>query len=407
MAFVLISLILCSCNQNSADTSDKISNDTAQVKTIYESIDQLKNNIIDKTYDNIKFSENFYINFPQISKVDIFDSKPVTLSSSDTYASFDKCFDFFFGDIYKENDKANLYRFKGMEISEKEGTYPDTLPLCSDYLDKIKSEKANIDLFVYGDKNGYLEFTNNGLRSVFCGKAAKLDNYDGYTPAMYFPTANHKASKYIKILNNSDLSDKYKLLDGEISLSEAVKLTEKFIDENTVISSQCPFVSHVCDIKPVKMTDSIYGLSMSITREYNGVLIDAADMESDGAVTNSPSSDKKNYSLLPGNVFMLSSDKPDSIVGVNLNHTAENVQSYTKIISPEKAVDIISSSVTGATELDSQSLEFVYTPYKENEEDEISHYSVSWKMTAYNNNDNLTYCLYVNAINGDFHYFTM
>ena len=51
--------------------------------------------------------------------------------------------------------------------------------------------------------------------------------------------------------------------------------------------------------------------------------------------------------------------------------------------------------------------EFVYTPYQENESDNTQlNVEAAWKFSAINQNDNLGYIFYVNAVTGEVDYYT-
>ena len=404
-----------SANQSSENTAtvssanEETASNLRPISEIHSNISEETQSVLKKEFDNITFSENFFVNFPDFSEIYTFNSKTQFMSTSDAYDYFDKCFDAFFGDIYNEEDKKELYRVMGIGGQDISKTYPFDNPACHDYMDEIRNNEFVPQFLLYGDKNGYLQVRPSGATMVFRNNLAELDNHDRNTPAMYFVAPSQKTVESIKIgSDNIDMNKKYQLMDGEISLADAVAFAENFLNNDLKVNGS-QYVTVVSDIYVMDMGEGKYSLSMSITQAYKGVPFDAADMEGKGGgFSSSPSSDGKDYDTMPGQILLMYTDMLEYAAGTNYLRILDNIQTYTEIISFEDAIDIMSESVSGALNFEASCAEFVYTSYSDTDADgnTLKYNCPSWKLTAYNPLDTKTYCMYVNAINGDFHYYT-
>ena len=78
---------------------------------------------------------------------------------------------------------------------------------------------------------------------------------------------------------------------------------------------------------------------------------------------------------------------------------------YESVLSLKDGINILNEKLTQGVKFQIQKIEVVYQG-KYNEDFSKAHVVPSWKFTAYNSNDNMYYCFYVNLIDGKFDFYS-
>lgn len=420
LSVALSALLLCSCSNNNGKSSNYNTKKEEQyqnlqtVSEIYSQLDNQKQTILNTNYDNLSFDKDFYISMPDISEVSVFetyiyDDEIWTPEESIKY--FDKVFDAFFSDIYTDEDKKELYRI--FPSPDYEGDwdepYPSNLPLYYENEEAVLSGEMGNYCYIFGNENGYMELFSGFMNRVSrCDAASLVEEFDSYHPGILMLSDYLEPEEFIMINENTDLSRKIKLMNGEITLGEAVSFCEDFLKDALVWDpDNNPFDIRVSAVKLYKIDEEFYALNMSITKKYNNVNFDAVNMRySDGSLSSVKDSGEKVYSDMPSNVVMVKTDMVDSVVGMNINKKISNEKKYDKILSPQDAVGIISESITGVGDYDFYGLELVYSGNTETNKEGFKYDKVNpeWRLSAINKSEALEYYFYVNALDGTFRY---
>lgn len=197
-------------------------------------------------------------------------------------------------------------------------------------------------------------FSNGGIQTMTGTAAFNLDypDNDGTSPVgMYCAADNNRVIEKIHIpLSGFESDMEYRLLDGNVKLTEAIAYTEDILinDFNKEITNP-ELVPDVYDAWVVDMGDGIYGYHFTIINTYNGIRFDAQPMLRAGSSSPVRDVDCKEYDNFPGYAFTIENKKLDSImsVGFNLAYDISNEQTHDSMITAEHAVEILSESISG------------------------------------------------------------
>ena len=93
---------------------------------------------------------------------------------------------------------------------------------------------------------------------------------------------------------------------------------------------------------------------------------------------------------------MIKKNDIDAFVNLSFPDISEIEKPIENICTLENAVDIMSNTLTKGVKFELQTIEFIY---KGNYSDDYTtaHLEPSWKFVTRNPNDDLYYCVYVNA----------
>ncbi|MBR5512380.1 MAG: hypothetical protein IKV85_00150 [Ruminococcus sp.] len=364
--------------------------------------------ILDKSYENLTFAENFVVEFPEIDSFQTFTMtvKP-NISGKTGYELFDEAVEKYFPDVYSEEDKKQLYKGTGENASGEtiSGTFEK-------FSEEFLSEGAEAPFMFMTDHRGMLQMFGNGGIQTMTGTAAfGLDYTDGQNVGMYCAADENRVIERVHIpLIGFESDMEYSLLDGNVKLTDAIAYTEDILTNDFNTEAVNPLlVPDVYDAWVVDMGDGIYGYHFTMTHTYNGIRFDAQPMLRAGS--SSPVKDKycKEYDNFPGYAFTIENEKLDSImsVGFNLAYDISNEQTHDSMITAEQAAEILSESISESAGLVIDRAEFMYTPYYEDGKNGQSPLTVdaAWRFVGSNTNDGYSYLFYVNAVTGEFDYY--
>lgn len=240
------------------------------------------------------------------------------------------------------------------------------------------------------------------------GKTAVLNDSGGEnddTQEKVYPSLNgYDPAEYLKYVASypSDSIEKYPLKDREITVCDAVKFFEKYVNSIRGLGDKTA-KTVVTGVDVYRVTDSIYGYNMMTTKEYEGIPFDYMRA---GEYEGRLGFDK--YSSLISSAFMVESGNVDIIDGFYLKENAVKRKKLSKIISLESAVKCVSRQMTEHIKFKVNKIELVYTQQfaktKEgyiNTEHSSAKITPAWKITLENANDEMIYVCYMDAADGE------
>lgn len=386
-----------------AMTEDKIPAEELQKlsdlsSTLKEQIQTVK----ETPYENLTFVNELTVTVPNVL-YDLQLTKSPDLPPEDCFALFDLLFDKAYSDTYSNEDKQKLYRFISDDIPQKGSNYPYSYPAYYEYEDEILNGDISFTQLFVDTSEGYLAVCADGrVHAYNCGKTFQRDDLDGIV-GMYFPASYHEViADYSNM--NSDTTDRYTLLDGELSVHDAAMQAAQIVTDSRY-GGGTDLQASVSQVKVIKLDGEVCGYSFSLTPSYEGVPFDSYEMENDGIFSSYGFFSNKQYELMPGNAFMLESDVLDIVIGFDNAFDVEVLQEYDSVIFFEDAVQKLSDSLSEQMKLQVSCVDLMHAMYTTNEETQARASDVVWKFTTQNANDGLHYIIYIDALTGGCDYY--
>lgn len=302
------------------------------------------------------------------------------------------------------------YLAPGHELGEKYfkatgGGESDGLSIY-DHYDEFKSGDRTVNLFEYNESNSGIKDpiyfyartpVCSDLSSFNRGTAQRLTQPDSSAVSFVFQGASIEGAEYVGKFA-PDSGERFKLLDKEVSVKEAVGFFEDYV---SAIPCRAGFsyTTGVNYVNVYKIKDDLYCFDYIASRNYDNIAFD---------FTVTGHSDRRGGDMSMGS--MIESDSVDSFYGVIRAFTVENEKQYAEFISLENAAKIVSDNMTDQVKFEARSVRLLYCPG-----DNIGSSGAPgerrtavfpmWVFELYNPNDALTYNFYVNALDGTFEYY--
>lgn len=364
--------------------------------------------------DNFKASEDFYLNVPEKAKVYEFrsfsDNDYVGREYTPQMAieDFRKAYSYFFPDSELNEDcfsytwtepLEDLKSYKDLpenptvesglvkDFSQTEGIISLNYSEGDDEEIPVNmSSTPNISSFSVCHGKVFEYAYENNLVSGRMSSLASLDQYFRVT-GTYSPTSEQS----------------FKLLDKETRICDAVSFFEDYVNNAPIGKSvEKNMTTKVYSVKVLKI-GNIYGYYFDLQQQLTGVNFEYCYT---GRATSE--NNMNNHNLGGGaTALMIESDKADMFSTMGLHMGISDAKSIDKVISANEAIKIFSDSVTKEVEFEINDLEFVYyssyVPTNLGGLNPLTHESKvvpAWKLTAYNQNDFLTYFIYIDAKDG-------
>ena len=410
-----VSLLLTGCNNGSTTASSGddyvesvnsttyIADDTAVRKTFAEIRDNFEKDvetIKNKEYDNLNFSKAEFFAPPQIDSIS--ELKLVELKGKST----DEIYDFFCKTIDRLSDNKYTDEKKRYEIrfidaaSDESNSFPYNYP----NIDEIKSGHENAYQSPYiGDENYYIDMISGVIYGFDNGD---MIDYDGVErESTNFQLYHMLNDVHRHILYTEDLTSAatYKLVDGEISIADAAKFAQKYIDEfdytpydDAILPKPVIYAVNVFDIG-----GGNYGYSFMITYEYNGIWFDRYETKigARGYQCVSTDYDKQDYDSWMGCIEMIRTDKIHSFRDISMIYGVEEGEPATEIITVDSAADAVSEFFSGFMKFTITDVSMVWLRTRAYETDAEGFPCWKFKMYA----DGEIYHTFVDVITGEIH----
>jgi hypothetical protein len=358
--------------------------------------------LTDTKYSNISISDNFYVNFPsEISIIEV--SEPQEELFSEFYPEYKKTFEYLF-----PNREFKLSEMFYSSLAS-DGGYNYFTPIENN-IDKLTNNELNYNnMLTYTTMPGGREIqrTDNdiyfsssspilsgGVR-INKGVAYKLtpDNQETTSLAGWIPYDSFEMLPEIYSVNSDKV---FKLLDKEIKISDAVNFAEDYLN-NIPVNYNKNLETAIDKINVLKLDKEHYGYRMTITRKYKDIPFSTMQ---EGNTTGAG-----NYAFDMGEIFMVNSNDIDFAIGLKLNHIVTEKNKLESIISPEKALNIVSEKLSNAVNFELSRAQIIYSQIK-NEETNITECSPIYEFYLYNSNDSKNYIVYVDSVSGTANYYT-
>lgn len=356
-----------------------------------------------KEYKNLDLSDCHAV----VPKTDTIHELEVDLKSGDSVDNkqfvekFSEYVKHFFGEV---NDEYLLFQSDSKEISDLqqkqlENTKPGDYawyPKIADYKQKIADGSVNVLSVLYRDtKNSrYLWQHKDNAFVHWINKGQTIKSIDGKDIKISSWAPTDLTSKVETVYNDGKSGGKeYKLKSGNVSVDSAVSYFEK----EYLKSLPCEFDKHyslfVSRTDVYKISSDTYGYLLNFSPAYDGIAFDSK-VES----VSADSGDRHFADIYQA--FMVNADDVDVVINLRFSKVTPSEKEIEKIVPMQKAFDIASESLTDQVTFRVDSVQFVYSG-KYNEDYTKAKLHPSWKICAYNPNDEYNYDVYVDAQSGE------
>lgn len=413
---ICMPLLLTSCNTTStsvggSDNTFKNVNSAAYVlddaavrKTFPEIYERFENDadiIKNKEYDNLNFDEAVFSDPPQIDSISELKLVKLTGKSTDEiYEFFCKTVDTLTNNKYTVEEKRYEIRFYDAERDESL-PYPYQWPNIDDYKN---GQETDDPWLVLNDKINY--FWLGGGR-IICYNNGDLVDYEGGNRAEvdleHYSMYSNGEHKHIRYTEDLSCTDTYRLIDGEISIADAAKFAQDYIDNlayTPYVDANLPkpliYAVNVFDIG-----GGCYGYDFMITYTYNGVWFDRYEAKKgergwQGVVTDY---DERNYGSWMGCIDMIRTDRINRFADVSIGYDVVEGEPTTEIITVGSAADSVSEFFSDHMNFTVTEVSMVWLQTNEYNVAEQQEAYPCWKFKMCV--DNEMYHTFVNVITGE------
>lgn len=258
------------------------------------------------------------------------------------------------------------------------------------YSEELTDKKDRVNLVARSPFGNDISIVNKGVanRIAAGNDTTKVD--EQFSPGSYF--------KFVKDCD-PDSEEKVKLLDGEISVKDAVAFYENYINNIPYYygDPNCTVSVNLVEIYSVnKDLDCLFFIT---SPEYDSIPFGGVESYATGEI-------KQRNNLHMGLGHMISTNDVDGFYGAFKCEPVTEETQYKEHVSLERALEIISEEMTQHIDFKVESIRFVYCfndSLNGYDFDDVKHpVYPSWKVELYNENDGLEYTCYVNALSEDY-----
>lgn len=397
LSFLLIPLILTACNNQDQDNREismlQIGTEKDITINFQSDYEKCKNN----DYANLDFSGSGIV-LPELSSLynlNIAFGEQL-YSTKEMLVRFEEYCKAFFG---KYDSSNALFSSSASNIAQEEGDGKYAwYPKVDDYLEKLQNGDINADMLMYRDieNDNYLWWlaSEDCPRWVSKGEAYSLIKTDDTRISAWIPSdMDNKAATY---LNNGEYNNEtYHLLDGDIAIGEAVKYFENDYISSLPFKIDDNFSISVSSVDVYSIKDDTYCYVFNFSSAWK-------DIPFDSRAESFSYQDTSNQYRISGEALMIKKNDIDTVVDLVFPVVSEEKQ-IESMYTLGKAADAVSDKLTKEVVFEVQTVEFVYQG-NFNEERTAAFLQPTWKFVLYNSNDEMYYCVYVNAENGECSY---
>lgn len=330
------------------------------------------------------------------------------ISQSEMLDKFKVYCNFYFGEYLDD------FAFFRAVTDETTVMLPDTPPVIvngvsyssfhriSDYKEKIEDGSIKLNFLIYRniEKNQYLWWCY-GIYPHWINKGGALTALGDSTNkcSSWLPSdLGEPVARYYNNGKNNDV--KYKLLDGEVSIGEAIRyFTEEY--PKTLPFEDKPSYSVKC-VEVYKLTEDTYAYILRAATQYNSVSFEVQpEMTLYGSAPN--------YFTQNGQALMIKKNDIDVTLDcdpiINIKDVGREI---TKILPLKDAADIVSKELSQAVKFDVVSTDLIYhgaTEENKETKESVTILKPTWWFVLYNSYDESYYNAYVDAVSGEFDYY--
>lgn len=267
----------------------------------------------------------------------------------------------------------------------------------SDYKEKIEDGSIKLNFLIYRniEKNQYLwwcfgaypHWINKGVALTAIGDST--NKCSSWLPS----DLGEPVARYYNNGKNNDV--KYKLLDGEVSIGEAIRYFTEEYPKTLPFEVKPSYSVNYVDV--YKLNDETYAYLLRAVTMLNSLPLElGGEMVVDSSIPD--------YFTTNGQALMVKRNDIDVTYDcdskTNLRQIGEPI---TNIISLKDAAEIVSKNLSQTVRFNIISTGLIY--HGEKDENYNANLSPYWQFILYNPNDDMNYNIYVNASSGDFDYY--
>ncbi len=365
----------------------------------------------DGKYKNLVPDDAMSFYFPEtmteVYELSLEESREITVDEAQPF--FSELFDFLLPGRLTEEEKAYEFRVACNEDFH-EDKYPYSCPTVQEYIQNVEGKRNGEDDFwilMTDTPEWYLAVTLSGeFLGYRDGVAEKYNGYPVNISGKYFLTDNNPVYKYYG-LPDLGSEDTYQLLDGEMSVRDAVASTEAFLNDIASRGLCCAdgkaFPVRVMGCLVVDMGDGHYGYSMRVMPEYKGVIFGANPMKTGDFALHTIPVSEDSYDNYPGIAYMVQTDKVNGAQDPFMctNGDVKEVDCSDRILPLADAAKILSEKLTGHVAFGVESIAFVYESKSVKERPTARSIRPCWSFQVRDKVNGSLQFMYVDALNGN------
>lgn len=379
------------------------------VESVYSTSNTQLNGLTkENPYDNLDFSEPVLQLSPDIGDLYDLNLSYGEFSQENMWELFNDSLLQLFPESEMRSDE-NYYYFISETVESyfnDEGVLIHPNIYKSDYLKRIKSGELQIESFLYQtdlygvhdvDEYFWMMGSYNGLVKMNRGTCMRLADKErsiaGWMPRDDYP-----------VIAQCFLPDTtaFMLDNGQVTVDGAASFCEDYFANTALYTKDIATKLKVSSVNVLQIDDDKYAYLMFLARSYAGVPFDAMNME--GGISDF--SDNNKYIFASSEALMTRSDEIEycylSSIYDDIKPTGKRIDN---IISLEKAADIVSESMTHYITFQVENISLVYCCKLSDEEGLYATASANWRFQLHNPNDDRTYVVFVNAVDGHCFYY--
>lgn len=294
---LVVPLLISGCSDNGKNQAE-----LSPIPEVRESFVEESNKLKSQTFDNLNF-ENTYFSFPDVNEVYSFEYKITDfgISADDAYDYMCRRTDELFPGMFSNEEKAKEIKFYDVGTTE----YPT--------LEQYKAlEEKNYPYILSnhpttGIKRGnecLLRVLNGVLWSYDDGTLARLNGFTGNLGSF------DALGKFPIIYRTENIESEkvFHLLDGDISIADAVNSAEKLLLELNLSERELPFKMCIRNVNVLDIGNDCCAFYFGIVPEYKGIKSDCI-LPDDSVFGFSTISDSTNERDSCGELIMCESDR--------------------------------------------------------------------------------------------------
>ena len=423
---LFISLLLCVCVfigfnvvQNNKYITDRnlYTNNQSKTKVTYSSMEEIhtsSDNVItdlkNGKYENL-FADNLHVTLADEDSV-----SKITIHSRNDYRGITdarelmeeqiKVIKYFLGEDLDmqylvdaacwsdaENRLTRCLNYNEVLALMNAGTYQPMEPYTKPYMSYVAWTK--------GAKNDtrYAHVSHDFSEIVFIkGKLMELQGSKWENPEERYKAI---ATYYMDDIN---LEDEYKLLNGTISIRDAIDYVEKYFNGNQLPYDKAPEVEEkVAKVEVFEIAKDTLCLEFTLRRKYKGLVFEYGPLSGTYMGAIPP------YENDHTRVIMVETDEIDERLGMGNGMIMEQEgEAVTQVVSLESAIQKVSRQIGKNSKYRVDSIEMIYRNELVHNDGFYNVYKGTpcWMFQCVNQADNKMTTFYIELISGSINYYT-
>lgn len=258
---------------------------------------------------------------------------------------------------------------------------------ASNHMIVYTNTKDNQHMYMFDPICGL--WVNKGKAMSFDKEYIAKGEIDGWSPHASF----HTVKKYILTSGTADTSDEYNLLDGKVSVRDAVSYVEKYFNSGLPYETNKEIKTKIWRVDAMQINKNTYGYFMHMRREYGGLPFDYVN---EGAYLSETKRDFDGRQALT-----IEKNKVDFFVGEENNRVATHEGgAITKILPLSEVFKALSKKLTQQTNFEVSSVELIYSENCTDVLNGPTEATPIWKIVAQNTKDTSYIGFYVDIQTG-------